>query len=203
MKLIKANLHNLNATQVAAKADYVVSKMSGNASFPTPTPTMLVLTAAISKLRDFIASANSGAHEAIADRDLQAGVVRKLMATLVEYVNLTSGSDLVMALSSGFEQVRKPEPAILGTPENVRSKPSAYKGCVDTGWDRVPGARMYQVEMCEGDPDKGTWAAVGTSSRASLRAKGLVSGGLYSFRVKALGAAGEGPVSEIVTSRAA
>ena len=203
MRLVKANLHDLNATQVAAKADYVVSKMNGNISFPTPTPTMLVLTAATDKLRDFISSAGSGAHEAIADRDLQASVVRKLMATLVQYVNLTSGSDLEVALSSGFEQVRKPEPAILGTPENVRSRPSAYKGCVDTRWNKVPSARMYQMYMCEGDPETGKWTAVGTSSRADRRVSGLDSGKLYSFRVAALGAAGEGPLSEIVTSRAA
>jgi len=203
MRLIKANLHNLNAAQMADKGDYVVSKMQGNASFPAPAPTMPVVIAAIAKLRTTITSAQSGAHDAIIARNLATTALRLLLAALALYVNSTSGSDLNMALSSGFEQVQKPQPVTLEAPVKVRAKVSAFQNCVDMGWKSVPGALMYQVYIAEGDPATATWAKAGTSSRAGLRVGGLVSGKLYSLRVAALGAAGEGPISEIVSSRAA
>ncbi len=203
MRLIKANLHNLNAAQMADKGDYVVSKMQGNASFPTPVPTMPVVIAAIAKLRTTIKNAQSGAHDAITARKLATVDLRLLLAALALYVNSTSGSDLNMALSSGFEQVQKPKPVTLEAPAKVQAKVSAFQSCVDMRWKSVPGALMYQVYITEGDPATATWTKAGTSSRADMRASGLVSGKLYSFRVAALGAAGEGPTSEIVSSRAA
>ena len=203
MRLIKANLHDLNATQLADKGEWVVGKMDGNLNFPTPVPALATVTTALTKLKDAIILAEGGAHESIDAKDLAAVEVRNLLTQLSQYVNLTAGTDLGMAITSGFEPVRKPEPVILGVPVNVMATVSEYAESVDLGWKRVPGASMYHVYMGEGDPATIKWSFVGASTRASRRIASLESGKLYSFRVAAVGAAGEGPASEIVSSRAA
>ncbi|MBL0129274.1 MAG: fibronectin type III domain-containing protein [Flavobacteriales bacterium] len=203
MRLIKADLHDLNATQLADRGEWVVSKMDGNLNFPTPVPALPTVTTALAKLKTAIILAESRALEAIDARDLAAADVRILLTQLCEYVNFTSGTDLGVAITSGFEPVRKPEPITLGVPVKVMATVSEYAECVDLDWQRVPGATMYHVYMGEGDPATITWNFVGASTRRNRRVAGLVSGKLYSFRIAAVGAAGEGPASEIVSSRAA
>lgn len=81
---------------------------------------------------------------------------------------------------------------------------SSYQGSVDMRWERVHGARMYQVYMAAGDPSSGTgWELVGVSSRTKHTVSELDPGKFYDFRVTALGRVGEGPASENVGSRAA
>ncbi|MBK8341623.1 MAG: fibronectin type III domain-containing protein [Flavobacteriales bacterium] len=63
---------------------------------------------------------------------------------------------------------------------------------------------MYQVYINDTDPsDTAKWQMVAVSSRTKTRIADLVPGKFYSFRVAALGRIGEGPASDIVSSRAA
>ena len=120
-------------------------------------------------------------------------------------MNSVAGGDLSMALSSGFEEAKGHEPVVeLEASQELRGRMSDYTGRVDLRWKTVRGARMYQVYMTAGDPNNAAGReVVGVSSRTTRSASDLDSGKFHSFRVTALGAAGEGPYSEIVTSRAA
>ncbi|MBL0127474.1 MAG: fibronectin type III domain-containing protein [Flavobacteriales bacterium] len=204
MKLVKADLHDLNATQMVAKGEFVVERMTGNANFLTPTPTLPSVTAAIDVLRIANAEAEGGAHAAIDARDLALVGVRDLLTALCAYVNFTSGTDLAVAITSGFEPVNVPAPIILEAPVNMRAMyADGFAGCVDTKWRHVAGATIYHVFVGEGDPAAAKFTLAGASTRARLRVSGLERGKVYSFYVVALGAAGVGPASEIVTNRAA
>lgn len=204
MKLVKADLHDLNATEMVAKGEHVVEQMTGNANFLTPSPTLAAVTTAINALSVAIAEAEGGAHAAIDARDLALVTVRDLLTELCAYVNYTAGTNLAIAITSGFEPVSEPAPIALEAPVNMRAMyAEGFAGCVDAKWRRVPGATIYHLFVGDGDPASATFTLAGASTRARLRVGGLVPGKLYSFYVVALGAAGVGPASEIVSNRAA
>jgi len=205
MELIKANVTRLKADALVGKSAYVVGKMTGNAGFASPVPALASITTAQTALETAIKAAQSGAHEDIANRNVRAGVLRELLSKLARYVNSVAGGDLTLALSSGFEEAKGHEPIVkLEASKELRGRPSDYTGQVELRWKLVRGARMYQVYMTAGDPNDTTgWSVVGVISRTNHSVGDLESGKFYSFRVTALGAAGEGPFSEIVTSKAA
>ena len=76
MKLIKAGLSTLKAAQVVNKSEYVESKMTGNANFPTPSPTLVELTAARTNLVAALSAAESGAHADIAKKNQSVKTLR-------------------------------------------------------------------------------------------------------------------------------
>ena len=204
MRLVKADLHELNAPEMVAKATWVVSKMTGNGAFPTPAPTLVAVTAATDALGLAIAAAEGGAHEAIDARDLALVELRNLLTALCYYVNFTCGTNLAKAITSGFEPAREPSPITLVAPAQVAAVSAlGFAGCVDLKWRPVGGAHLYHIFVGEGDPAQAKWTLAGTSTRARLRAADLEPGKFYSFYVVALGATGVGPASEIVSSRAA
>ena len=204
MRLVKADLHDLNATEMVAKGEHVVEQMTGNANFATPVPALAAVTTAIDALIDANAAAEGGAHAAIDARDLALVTVRDLLTALCAYVNFTSGTDLAKAITSGFEPVNAPAPIELEAPVNMRAMyAEGFSGCVETKWRRVAGAKLYHVYVADGDPSSAKFTLAGATTRSRLRVVGLEPGKVYSFYTVALGAAGVGPASEIVTNRAA
>lgn len=205
MKDIKAGLRGERPYQLISKCAHVVSEMTGNANFPTPSPDLAMITAARNALEAALEAAESGAHAEIAKKNVAIKTLSELLVKLARYVNSVAGGDVDKAVSSGFELAKVPRAAEqLAAPVKFECRPGAYQGEVDLRWKGVEHARMYQVYMCEDDPAMdGKWVAVGISSKTKLTVKGLTRHKLYAFRAAALGAAGEGPLSEIASAEAA
>lgn len=204
MNLIKGEMRRLKPGQLAAKADYVVSKMTGNPNFATPNPDLASITDASTALQKAMKQAESKSPADIVVRNTADAVLRDLMSALVRYVNSVSMGNADMAVSSGFELSKKPEPAEkLDAPQHLQADFSQYAGGVDLRWERVHHARMYQVYINETDPVTGEWKLLGYTSKARYEALHLESGKVYNFKVTASGRVGEGPASEYVGKRAA
>lgn len=205
MKLIKTGVSGYNASALIAKAEYVEGKMTGNAHFTTPNPSIASITAAREALVQAVAQAKSRAMADIAVRNDLAGELRVLLVNLARYVNNVALGDVEVALSSGFELAQRPEPSThLSAPTNLDVRVSDFEGSVDLSWKGVDDARMYQVYINDVDPsDPAKWSMVAVSSRTRTRITDLVPGKFYSFRVTALGRIGEGPASDVVSGRAA
>ena len=201
MQLIKSGTAKLKGDTLIKKAEFVMEKMTGNAAFPTPTPTLASITAAITKYADSSKQAVSGAHEAIKTAQLDAKALRALLSNLAKYVNSASNGDLNTALTSGFEAAKGHEPIVkLDAPENLRVMRNFKRHEISLRWKPVHGARLYRVFMAD---DKGEWNALDLSSKASFTVIDLESYKEYSFMVTAIGAAGESANSQIVTGIAA
>jgi len=205
MKLIKAGTTGLNAEGLIAKSEYVEGKMTANANFTTPNPTIIAVTAARTALVMAVAKAESRATADIAVRNELAAELRVLLVNLARYVNNVASGDVDKAVSSGFDLAKRPEPSTtLAPPSKLEARASDFEGCMDLSWKGVEDARMYQVYMNAVDPSDITkWALVTVCSRTKARISDLVPGKFYSFRVTALGRIGEGPASDVVSGRAA
>ena len=205
MRIVKAGLKGLNAAELVGKSTHVENEMTGNVSFASPSPDLTEVNAARTALVAAIAAAQGGAHAAIATKNEAAKKLSGLLVQLARYVNSVAGGDVDMAVSSGFELAKLPDPIDrLDAPTRFEGSTSAIAGRVELRWKGVRGARMYQAYICEGDPTTdGTWAPVGMTSKARLTVQGLTTDKKYSFRVAALGTIGEGPLSDTVTAKAA
>jgi len=204
MVLIKANVSRLKPDELVWKANYVVSQMTGNTAFPQPTPKLTDVTAAKDQLAADLDTAVSGAHEAVGQKNISAKNLRTLLSGLAKYVNSASGTDLSVALTSGFEAAKGHEPIVhLDAPEGLVGKKGKYETSVELRWKKVEGARMYTVYMLVESEAGPTWKSMAVVTRTNHLVAGLVSNSTHSFRVTALGAAGESPASNEATSKAA
>lgn len=205
MQIVKAGLEKLKPADLVGKSEHIEGAMTGNANFATPTPSVAQLTAARTALVAAIAAAESGAHAAIASKNAAAKNLATLITKMSRYVNSVAAGDVDKAVSSGFELAKQPDPIDhLNAPTKFEGRTAAIAGQVDLRWKSVYGARVYFVYMSETDPNAGgTWKNIGVSSKGRFVAKGLKTDQFYSFRVTAVGVVGEGPVSEMVTAKAA
>ena len=202
MQIIKAGTSKLKPAELVGKSEHIEKSMTGNANFANPVPTVAELTTAREKLVAAIADAQSGAHAAIASKNIAATTLSQLLVRMSRYVNSVAAGDVTKAVSSGFELAKKPDPIDqLEAPTNFEGRTATIAGQVDLRWKGVHGGRMYFVYM---STDNGaSWEQVGMSSRGRFTVTGLTSGQVYAFRVAAIGRVGEGPVSETVQAKAA
>lgn len=202
MQIVKAGLDKLKAPDLVGKSEHIETAMTGNTNFPTPSPKVSDLTAARAALVAAIAAAESGSHAAIATKNAAAKTLASLLTKMSRYVNSVAAGDVTVAVSSGFELAKRPDPVDrLDAPSRFEGRTAAIEGQVDLRWKGVHGGRMYFVYM---STDNGaSWEQVGMSSRGRFTVTGLTSGQVYAFRVAAIGRVGEGPVSETVQAKAA
>ncbi|MBK6408934.1 MAG: fibronectin type III domain-containing protein [Flavobacteriales bacterium] len=205
MRIVKAGLKGLKASQLVGKSEHVEGEMTANANFATPSPDIIEVKAARTALVAAIAAAEGGAHAAIASKNEAAKRLSTMLVKLARYVNSVAGGDVDKAVSSGFELAKVPDPIDkLDAPTKFEGTTSAIAGQVELRWKGVRGARLYQTYICDGDPTSDAkWTPVGMTSKARLTVKGLTTDRKYSFRVAALGVVGEGPLSDTVTAKAA
>lgn len=204
MRIIKAGLKSLTPSQVVGKSEFVEQQMTGNTAFPTPTPSLTDVTAARVALVAAIKEAESGAHAAIASKNVAARNLANALVQLSRYVNSAADGDVDKAVSSGFDLAKQPDPIDkLDAPINFQGVTGPIAGQVALRWKGVRGGRLYAVYMLIEEGAVGIWKLVGTTSKARFTVKELVTMKEYEFRTAALGVVGEGPVSQVITARAA
>lgn len=94
-------------------------------------------------------------------------------------------------------------PAPVGpmpAPQNVSGTGGDQDGEVDLSWEPVIGRDTYIAEHASSAT--GPWTQFYVGKKSSATASGLITGTAYWFRIRAVGAAGPGPWSDITQKRA-
>ncbi len=195
---VKLDLQNKTDDELVTYCSNHKTKMVGNAAFPTPVPLATVYDPT---LADF--NAKLLAYRAALDTADQMRMAKEAARTTLEgvttqrggYVEITAVSEAGV-VSTGFEPSAAAAPnGMLAAPQNVVATMGDLEVEVDVAWNRVRGAGSYVVESkLYNDPGAWQQAKIIQKSRATVT--GLQSGKKYSFRVRAVGAAGEGPWSD-------
>lgn len=188
----------MSPTDKVAKALLVETKMTGNAEFPTPNPTLAELKVGRETLETAIVEAAGGDHAKVFARNVAEAALDDLLVRMAMYVSNTSAGNELTILSSGFELRKQPESiGPLDAPPDLEARTGALPGTIDLRCKPVKGAYYYQVQVNATDPDvEANWAPIAFISRASYTAIGLDPGKHYWFRMTALGAAGASPFSD-------
>ena len=172
--------------------------LTGNANFPTTSPTIAQLTTAHDELAAFILSASNGDRIQIELRDNQQKACEDLIRTLSYDIQHQSKGDAEKIHSAGFAtRNAKTPPALPSQVLNLKVKTTAFGGQLKLRWKAVKYKLAYVVFISENPTDESSWKIVDKTGKANLVAKDLKPGTTYYFRVFAFNSLGDGPPSEI------
>ncbi len=203
---IKLGHSRVSFEALVDKAQTNVSKLTGNAAFPSPMPALSVITAAADRLDSAVqAYAFSRSRLDKQERDIAFAELKGLRQDLGGYVQTVSNGDPELITSAGFEMVSSSKPkGLLPAPKDVVALARPYPGSLELRFRGVRGRTAYQVYICEGDPlDQKNWSLHTVTGKNRLLFDGLESGKVYFFRVETLGAAGVSAVSDMTSAKAA
>jgi hypothetical protein len=200
MAKVKLELKKKNDDELLTFCDNHIKKMENNASFPNPLPSvpdyLTGFTAYSDKFGAFRALEDAIAQARI-EKDEARAELERLTTGRGNYVETGSAGDAAKILSAGFEVKGAGAPVgELPAPINFLAKMGTMPGQIILTWKKVYGAGSYEVECREHDAAGTAWERVKTVTPAKLKVENLTPGKNYAFRVRAIGAAGEGPWSD-------
>ena len=205
MSIIKSDLSGFTLPELIAELQKVVGLMTGNATFST----IAAKTTALGTGTTALVSASGTYDSAIQTAD-QKMTLRDTARDAAEglYQALGTAAEAVTQdpaqLQSGGWTLRSDTSApvgMLAAPSNPSVSCGDMAGSVDFHWDSMKrGVQTFLGEYST-SPD-GPWTQFYAGKKSSTTASGLVSGTMYWFRVRAVGAAGPGPYSSAISHRA-
>lgn len=201
MPKAKLELKEKDDEQLAAYCANHKAKMAGNATFPAPIPAPAIFDAALADFQAKLASVASlrdSLAQAVAARNASRAVLEGAMTQRGGYVEITATTEAQM-LSAGIEP-RNPGAPVgqLPAPGGLVATMGDLEGEIDLAWNRVRGASSYVIDCRAYNDPTAQWQQAKISNKSSCTVGGLVSGKKYTFRVRAIGSAGEGAWSDEV-----
>lgn len=207
MAKIRLNFTRLPLSEKIAKARQIVTALTGNASFPTPTPGLATVMTAIDDTAAAAAAAQQARQIAKQKTSIQHAaeeLLGKLISQLAGYVESVAGDDEKLILSAGMDMrersVSGTEPPVQ--PQALAASAGDHDGEVDLAWDKVSGAKSYVIERSGDPPTSTSWTHSGVCTRSAFTVSGLTSGARHWFRVAAVSANGQSGWSDPATKMA-
>lgn len=203
MAKIKFDFTDLDTPACIVRLRGISTALAGNATFAALAPKLAPFEAAI----DALETANN-AHKATLLLAQQQILVRDGRRTDAEDLarGLAAASEGettdAALLQSGGWQLRGAAAPVgpLPAPQNLGATGGDMDGEADLYWQPVSGRDTYLAEQALSAT--GPWTQFYVGKKSSCTAKGLTSGTVYWFRVRAVGAAGPGPWSDPAQTRA-
>lgn len=195
MSKIRLKIRNLPIPEKIARARTIITSLTGNPDFTTPTPTLAAVTAAINALEAAAATVQSTKQQLKTDVSKQSEREDEfdgIMSQLAGYVQSVAGDDEAKIHSAGMDtKAAKSSTAEPTLPQALTPTAGDHDGEVDLTWDTVPGAKSYIIEMSVDPPTATSWQQAGVSPRSRFTVTGLTPGTRYWFRVAAVSTGGQ------------
>ncbi len=207
---VNLGLARVTPRGLVSKVRNTVNMMTANPAFlppnPEPIPSLAEVTGVIDKL-DAAEQAYAFNHGKLDKeaQDVNFQAAKEIYHLLGDYVQRASAGDKEIILSAGLDVARKPEakPVPLA-PQNVRAKATDVIGQVIVRFGGSKGRRSYKLFQTEGDPSLETgWTLIAETGKVRVVVNGLDRFKTYSFRVIAVGVAGESIPSDAASATAA
>ncbi|MBO9684782.1 MAG: fibronectin type III domain-containing protein [Flavisolibacter sp.] len=181
------------------KVRYIVSKMTGNANFPTTDPTLAFVISLADGFEQAINEADAGGSYDKLVRDSKKEELIETMHNLSDYVLFTAKGNRLVAESSGFTIAKLPSPQPpIGKPAGLSLSDGVNAGEILLMFKRVANARSYMYQISLDPEDETKWVSQHGTIRKSLFT-GLQSGKRYYVRVVAFGTNGQVVYSDVVS----
>ena len=203
MARIRLNLNRLTVTEKVAKGRQIVTAMNNNTRFPTPSPPLSDVTAALEDLEKAFAlvqSAKSEVATRVVVQDNAATKVDQVLTQLAGYVESVAGRDETVITSAGMDtKAARSASSLPGVPQAFGAAAGDHDGEIDLSWKAVSNARSYTIESSTDPATATSWTHAGLATSASKTITNLTSGKRYWFRIAAVGAGGQSGWSEHAT----
>lgn len=205
MKKAKVTFVRNDAETVAGVTESIVAAMTGNANFATPAPTLASLTGKATALRVKKQSVTDLETQLSTARSEQKVLINELkleVYMLRDYVQDETDGDESKIHSAGMQIVGERQPVgPLPQVQNLKVMVSDLTGTLEAEWRPINGALVYLIETAL--TAEGQYTQVTACSRSRCTITDLVPGTKYWVRVRAVGAAGLGPYSDVAYKIAA
>ena len=181
----------------------ILTGMTGNANYPTPSPTLALVTTALDDFTTALADAADGGMTLTAIKNDKRAALVVLLRELASYVQVACKGDLTILLSSNFP-IQKPQRnpiGVLPAPANITVSLGALSGELDAAMPPVFGAAIYNWRVTTA-AQPGTVLQTAQTTSASNTFTGLTPGVTYNIEANAVGAAGPSDWSDPVSQMA-
>ena len=176
-------------TTLIAFTRNVIALMTNNATYPTPSPTLVEVTTSVNDFETAVHEALDGGKIAIATRNAARVSLLALLRQLAAYVQGHCNDDLLALINSGFDAVRAPSPAgTLPAPQNPRLTLTDKSGELLFKFDRVKNANNFSIQTAPAA--SGPWENEDISTTCRVIIGGLTPGEVIWARASANGSAG-------------
>jgi hypothetical protein len=181
----------------------ILTALTGNVRFPTPAPTLPVITASLDAFSIAVTNAvDAGRVERAIKREKRAALVA-LMRQLASYVQVTANNDLAVFLSSGFPvQKTQREPiGVLPAPANLTVTFGPRSGELRAAAGPVSGAAIFNWRISTAANPNVVVQALQTTA-ANCTFNSLTPGVVYQVEANVVGSAGPSDWTEPVPQMA-
>jgi len=167
----------------------ILTAMTDNPNFTTPTPTIADMTALIGEFFDALSQCKDGDRLKVAIKNQKREALIDALHLWAGYVLFQSAGDSVKALSSGFNIGKTPAPAPpITKPENFRIQNGSNPGELIGKVKREKGVITYLYQYAtDAMLAQENWQSI-PCSKSSCIIDSLQQGTKYNCRVAAIGA---------------
>jgi hypothetical protein len=196
--IVVLGIAHLTVHDFIGKTSAILAAMTGNISFPSPSPTLATVTSDSTALTNAQAVALTRAKGAAAERNVKLAIVVSDLKLLAAYVQGVADGDPANALSiieSAGMSVKKPGQK---TPkQDLALKHGAVSGVVDV-LAKAQGPRTsYEWQW---STDGKTWSALPTTIQAKTSITGLIPGTTIYVRHAVVTKTGVGDFGQVVST---
>ena len=209
MKKIKLSLQTKTAPQLHAFAEHHGTQVD---AAPLVYTSLIPIKADYDDLlEEFderitdVATKQTALDEAVLLLEQKRVEVENALRSRAGRVEVIANGVVAIIVGGGFEVANSTAGSVgeLPAPQNVKVTMNEISGRLDIRWKRIKGAKSYIVECRTHGVTPGAWQQAKLCTAAKCSVTGLIPGQEYAFRVRALGAAGEGPWSDEAVKMAA
>ncbi len=178
----------LSDADLETKALSIVAAMTGNSNFPTPTPALKDVSAAIADYSNALSLAQNRGKVEVAIKNAKKEALIAILRSLAAYVNFIANGDKTVIMSAGFDTTKDNASALpLAEPKNFKVTNGINAGEAITSISGVRNVKTY-LHQYTADPitDASVWQSKYVSTRTCTFSN-LQSGKKTWFRVAAIG----------------
>ena len=178
-------------------AQGIVTRMTGNPSFPEPSPALSVITTSIDQLQAAETAARARTKGAAAVRNVKRTALLTLLRQLRGYLQTVADSDpetAVSVIESAGVAVRK---TATRQARAFAAKPGTVSGTAKVV--AKPAARRASYEWQYSTDGGKTWVTAPSTLQAKTSITGLVPGATVQFKYRPVTKTGEGDWSQPVS----
>ncbi len=190
MAKVKLSLQLISADDKVALGRLLVTSMTGNANFTTPSPTLASITTLSDDLESLLSAQDAAAAAAKAATAAANAKEAELSAALTALANWAEGhvmGDGDKLISGGFTLQGAGGPTLLTQVTGLEAKAGDDGGVILLFWDSQKAATGYEVQ-CSTDPNNAAlWVHLGVFSKSSATITGQPTGTRCWYRVRAIG----------------
>lgn len=199
MQRVSLSFNRYTDGDLESKVNNIISNLTGNTLFPSPVPSIAVLSAAAVAYSEALVIAKTGNRSAIAEKNSRRLQLIDVLRNIGSYVNFASGGDISAILTSGFSLTKEQSAVVIGKPENFRVVNGVNSGVLELMVNRVKGATAYLHEFTtDASLQTQGWISLASSSRKILISN-LQAGVRYYCRVGVVGTRGQLVYSDMLS----